>query len=347
MLSVGKIAEELGINASTVSRALNNRYGVSEKTRSRVLERVNQLASAGASRRVVSRPLRCRVLGVVLPGCSSDFFGRMIAGIESSASAAGDMITLGCSQGANTLGGKEREARLLEEMCDRGVDGIILTTVNDTGRWAAPARVVSGAVPIVLADREIPGVSGLPAVLWDERQGATEVAELLLNLGHQHIAFVKSAFRFQSGDSRVTTIVEVLRSRGVPEENLRILPAELEDAGRSTAIRVLHESPRPTVLVLNDDSMASRVYGVLSEFGLVPGKDIAVVSFGDQAIAPQLHVPLTSVRQNTELMGRMCVEMLHERLDHPLQPPRTLRIATPLIMRQSCGALRKPDATRT
>ena len=71
MSSVIKIAEELGLNASTVSRALNNRYGVSEKTRRRVMSRINELTATGEMKRANSgRPLKCRVFGVVVPDCA-------------------------------------------------------------------------------------------------------------------------------------------------------------------------------------------------------------------------------------------------------------------------------------
>jgi prepilin-type N-terminal cleavage/methylation domain-containing protein len=342
MSSVIKIAEELGLNASTVSRALNNRYGVSEKTRRRVLSRINELTATGEMKRANSgRPLKCRVFGVVVPDCGRDFFSRLLSGVEAAAGSAGDMVTF-----ANTRFEKERENQILEQLCDKGVDGIILATVNDTSKWTPPLRIADGTVPLVLADRQIPDTN-LPAVLWNEEQGAREAAELLMNLGHERIAFIASSYQFESGARRLAAVAEVMNSRFLPEENLRIYRSEPDDAGRSAILRILHENPRPTAIMLNDDGFASTVYAILHEFGMEPGKDVAVISFGDQAIASQLHVPLTSVRQDMEAMGRKCVEMLQDRLNNPRQEPRQEMIPTPLILRQSCGAQpRRPAAER-
>src|SRR5688572_26712417 len=96
-MSVVKIAEQLGLNASTVSRALNNRYGVSEKTRQRVLSHVSE-SSDTARRGGGGRPTRSRTLGVIVPNCSSDFFSTFISGVESVVSMGDDLLALGVSR---------------------------------------------------------------------------------------------------------------------------------------------------------------------------------------------------------------------------------------------------------
>jgi DNA-binding LacI/PurR family transcriptional regulator len=68
------------------------------------------------------------------------------------------------------------------------------------------------------------------------------------------------------------------------------------------------------------------------------------MGLGDQAVASQLHVPLTTLRQDMYLMGRKCVEMLIDRIERPDVATRQLRLPVPLVLRESCGAVRAAAA---
>lgn len=334
MSITSRVAEELNLDVSTVSRALNNRYGVSEKTRQRVLARVDSLVAGGARRNVRRSRRQCRTVGVIVPDVSLDFFGRILSGIESSVGAQRGLVTISQSRFDRL-----REAQALEHLVEQEVDGIILASVNDSGDWHPPKQVANGTVPVVLADHLVPGAD-LPAVLWADRQGFREAADLILNLGHRNLAFITSPFAFDPTTERPGGVRDAMAARALPEENLRIYQSAASDEGRSAVIRALHETPRPTALFLNSDDMAPSAYRVLRDFGLTPGVDVAVMGFGDQSNALQLQVPLTTARQDLLLMGRKCVEMLIDRIERPASEIRQIRLPTPLILRESCGAVR-------
>jgi prepilin-type N-terminal cleavage/methylation domain-containing protein len=343
MATVAKIAEDLGLDASTVSRALNNRRGVSSETRIRVQSRANELREvrvAASGRR--GRPSKCGVVGVIMPQLDLEFFARIAAGVEELISVRGQMMMVAC-----TRYDRVRELQLLQQMADNGVDGVILSTSNDGRFPELPARVLDGSMPVVLADRVINDVD-LPAVLWEDEAAAHEAASLLLGLGHERFAFIVPVFSFQSTDCRVAGVRNALASKGLPPENLRTFMCEGSDAGRSAALRIMLESPRPTAIFLNDDSMARNVYAVLEEFGLVPGRDIAVIGFGDHPLSAELTVPLTSARQDLRLMGRRCVELLDTQMAQgtPLKDrkPEVVKLPMPLVLRGSCGAAKPQPA---
>ena len=328
-----QVAQELNLDVSTVSRALNNRYGVSQKTRQRVMAHLEALAPSSSLRGSRGSRRQCRTIGVIMPELSSDFFGRLLAGIESSVTAQRGLVAVSQSKYDRL-----RETQALEHLVEQGVDGIILVTVDDSGEWRLPKRVASGSVPIVLADRVVAGTQ-IPAVLWADRQGEREAAELILNLGHRNVAFISSPFTFDATTERIDGVRDAMLARGLPPENLRIYQSAATDS-RSTIIRCMHDSPRPTAIFLNDDDMAPGAYRVLRDFGLTPGVDVAVMGFGDQAVAAQLHVPLTTPRQDMMMMGRKCVEMLIDRIEKPETEIRQIRLPVPLVLRESCGAVR-------
>lgn len=288
------------------------------------------------------RPSRCPLVGIVLPSFDNDFFTQIVSGVEEIATLRGMFTAISCSRYDRV-----REMQLLQHMADNGVDGAILMTVNDDGNIELPRRVLDGAMPLVLADHLLPGVD-LPAVLWEDKIAAKEATDLLLDLGHEHFAFIASVFTFQSTARRLEGARAALAARGLPAENLKVYTCEASDGGRSAALRIMHESPRPTAILLNDDSLAASVYGVLRNFGLTPGRDVAVIGFGDQASATQLEVPLTSARQDLKLMGRKCVELLDARMaasQASAGPDRAaveVMLPMPLVLRDSCGAAKPP-----
>ena len=132
-----RIAGELGVSITTVSKVLNNRDDIGHATRARVLAKVAEL---GYQPNAVARSLtlrRTHTLGVVIPDLMHSFFVEIVAGLESIASARGYGLLL-CS--SNEDPAKERAE--IDMLRQRQVDGIVLASVNAVGqhRPAAAAR---------------------------------------------------------------------------------------------------------------------------------------------------------------------------------------------------------------
>src|SRR6186713_3706387 len=120
-----RIAGELGVSITTVSKVLNNREDIGHATRARVLAKVQEL---GYQPNAVARSLslrRTHTIGSVIPDLMHSFFVEIIAGIEPVASARGYGLLL-CSSGEDPA--KERAE--LEMLRSRQVDGIVLASVH-------------------------------------------------------------------------------------------------------------------------------------------------------------------------------------------------------------------------
>src|SRR3954466_14636024 len=123
-----RIAVELGVSITTVSKVLNHHNDISEATRTRVLAKVEEL---GYQRNAVARSLslrRTHTLGIVIPDLMHSFFVEIIAGLETAASARGYGILLWRSAEDPV---KERPE--LDMLRQRQVDGIILGSANAPG----------------------------------------------------------------------------------------------------------------------------------------------------------------------------------------------------------------------
>ena len=163
-----RIAGELGVSITTVSKVLNHHADISEATRTRVLAKVEEL---GYQRNAVARSLslrRTHTLGIVIPDLMHSFFVEIIAGIEPVASARGYGLLL-CSSSEDP--GKERAE--LEMLRGRQVDGIVLASAHGSGNTDLLQQLTKQGTTLVMIDRDDhPGVKCHRVLTDDERVGA-------------------------------------------------------------------------------------------------------------------------------------------------------------------------------
>src|SRR3989442_13636071 len=144
-----RIAGELGVSITTVSKVLNHHADISEATRTRVLAKVEEL---GYQRNAVARSLtlrRTHALGIVIPDLMHSFFVEVIAGIEPVASVRGYGLLL-CSSGEDP----HKERAELEMLRGRQVDGIILGSAHGSANGQLLRQLTSLGIGLVMIDRD-------------------------------------------------------------------------------------------------------------------------------------------------------------------------------------------------
>src|SRR5258705_4704122 len=180
-----RIAGELGVSITTVSKVLNNRADISEATRTRVLAKVEEL---GYQRNAVARSLslrRTHTLGIVIPDLMHSFFVEIIAGIEPVASVRGFGLLL-CSSSEDP--GKERAE--LEMLRGRQVDGIVLASAHASGNTDMLQQLTMRGTTLVMIDRDDHPSVKCHRVLTDDEQVGQLATSHLLDLGRRAIAHI-------------------------------------------------------------------------------------------------------------------------------------------------------------
>src|SRR4051794_9278000 len=173
-----RIAGELGVSITTVSKVLNQREDIGHATRARVLAKVAEL---GYQRNAVARSLtlrRTHTLGIVIPDLMHSFFVEIIAGIEPVANRRGYGLLL-CSSGEDPA--KERAE--LEMLRSRQVDGIVLASVHASATDKLLQQLIALGIGLVMIDRDDhPRVACHRVLTDDERVGALATTHLI-NVG--------------------------------------------------------------------------------------------------------------------------------------------------------------------
>jgi LacI family transcriptional regulator len=331
-----RIAGELGVSITTVSKVLNNRADISQATRSRVLAKVEEL---GYQRNAAARSLslrRSHTLGIVIPDLMHSFFVEVIAGIEPVASARGYGLLL-CSSSEDP----RKEKSELEMLRSRQVDGIVLASAYGSGTTELLQQLTKQGTTIVMIDRDDhPSVKCHRVLTDDERVGVLATSHLL-DVGRRAIAHIGGP-AIVHAKRREKGWREALRARGIkPSDEWIVRGGFMESEGYRAMKRLLAVRPKIDAVFAANDPSAIGAMKAIWEAGLHVPDDVAVVGVGDIALGDLLRVPLTTVGWSRQDQGRHAAELLLNGLDDDnAAEPQRIIIPPQLIVRESSGAPR-------
>jgi len=330
-VTVRDIAEEAGVHASTVSRALNPTQSglVSVETREHVRRVAEELGYRGDSLARSLRSGRTNTLGVVVAGLGNPFIAPVIRGVENSLEGRGLMALVAESQDDHA-----RMNRVLDNLVSRRVDAIIVTAARSGDTRVL--RQVAGHTPVVLAVRGLDGTD-LPSVTHDDERGGALAAEHLLSHGHLRFAQLEgrddvSSFRGRARgfrDALHGADVELVESRDTArhptiDEGRRLMELLLANADRA-----------PTAVFAHNDMMAIGALEALGARGLSCPRDVAIVGYNDTQMTAHTAPPITTVRLPAYDLGRLAGDMAVRLMDDPDDPPPSLSLPPSLVVRDS------------
>jgi len=338
--TIKDIARLAGVSPMTVSRVLNRRPGVKEETRRRVLDIVQRL---GYRPSLVARSLvtkRSETLGVIITTIRNPLYLEMAQAMEDKARAMGYNLLL-----ASTHYDRELEARQIEELRSRGVDGLIITSAHVEDPKVA--ELAEEGFPVVLVNRRVlrPDLRGkVDFVGVDNRKGAMEAVEHLLRMGHRRVGIISGRRESSVTRERLEGAKEAFRRHGLQLKEEWVVEGYFQRASAyEAAQRLLQLEERPTAIFAMGDYMAFGVYDAALQLGLRVPEDLALVGFNDIDFSSMRAVGLTTVHHSIARMGELAVEVLLERIGG--RPPGRVVILEPrLVIRSSCGFAQRMGA---
>jgi LacI family transcriptional regulator len=325
------VAAVAGVSIGTVSNVLNRPHLVSEATRLRVQAAIVEL---GFVRNETARQLRAgssRTIAYVVLDAANPFFNDVARGVEEVARAEGMVVYL-CNSNQDGL----REREYLERLREQRVQGVLITPIDPGGdRLAEMAG--NGGMPVVLVDCHSRDDTHC-SVAVDDVLGGELAIDHLVETGHERIAFVGGPMTVQQVRDRYRGARNALERAGGAELVLLETEALVVGEGRRAGERLVALPPdeRPTAAFCANDLLALGLLQAMTRLGLsVPG-DLAVVGYDDIEFAEAAAVPLTSVRQPRELLGRTAARLLlEEASDEVRHKHQQVRFRPELVVRAS------------
>jgi LacI family transcriptional regulator, galactose operon repressor len=324
-ITIADVARHAGVSKTTVSHVLSRKRPVATGTRARVEEAIREL---GYRPDGVARSLRTRtsqMVALIIPDITNPYYPALARGLEDGLGGA-TYRSLIC----NTDRHPEREVEFLEDVCDRGVDGIVLDSFTLTGERLV--ELVPPGVSLVRIGTSVIDDPGFDTVLADDEQGAFDATAHLLRRPSRRVAMIQGPPG--AGGRRNEGYVRALQSSGAPDPEL-VTSGEWTRAGGAAAMRRLLALPDPPQAVFcANDLMAFGVLDAALEAGLEVPRDLAVVGFDDIEAAAMTHPPLTTVSNPAYETGLLAGTLLKERMLGVHQgEPRTVTLPCRLVQR--------------
>ena len=332
-VTLREVAQLAGVSIGTASKALNRSGKLSDDTRQRVIACARQL---GFQPNALAHSLH-RGQSFTVGAISNDSFGRfsmpIVEGLEECLTDS-QMSVFMC----NATDDPEREARHVESLLGKRVDGIVVT-----GRRADPRPrldVHAFGLPVVYVFTQSDDPEAL-CLLPDDQGGAVLACAHLAALGRRRVAHVTGPERFEAVRLRRAGFHSALTSAGLAVDATKVLCGEWSEEWGRSALAPLFASVRraPDAIFCGNDQIARGVVDGLRERGIgVPG-DVAVVGFDNWLIlAEASRPPLTTVDMNLKQLGleagRRLIDLIAGKKHAGVH-----RLPCSLIVRDSCGAL--------
>ena len=327
-MKIGDVAAEAGVSVATVSKVLNDRWGVAEETSIRVRAVIEEL---GYQSSLVAQSLRSRstnVIGVLVVDIEP-FSAELLKGVARAIHDTGYELVVfsGCGR-ANDQVGWER--RYLQRVSGTLCDGAILVTPSSVD--------VTYGAPVVAVDHNVAS-SSLPTVDSDNLSGAVLATEYLLELGHRRIGFLAGRPDLESARLRERGYRTALKKAGIKiDSSLIRIGGYQVDTAEVAARQMLEPDDRPTAIFAANDVSALATISVAGSLGLAVPEDLSVIGFDNVPESALSEPPLTTIEQPIQQMGFDATEILIRLIAEQPVPEHTM-LPTRLVVRGSCRPL--------
>jgi LacI family transcriptional regulator len=322
------VAQLAGVSISTVSHVVNNSRGVSDVARTQVEQAMAQLDYRPNALARSLRRQQTHSLGMIVPDNANPFFAEIARAIEDRGFDHGYSIIL-----CNSDGNLQKQAAYVNLLVERRVAGILFVAAGVSTELVDDLQ--RQRVPLVVIDREVPGVA-VDTVQTNHQQGGQLATEHLIALGHRRIGCIAAGSDLSPGAERLAGYRDALAAHGLAYDAALVISGDFQFASGYWAMeQFLALAERPTAVFACNDLMAVGAIRAATAAGLRVPADLAIVGFDDIPLASYTNPPLTTIHQPKREIGRQAIEMLLARINRPDAPPRSIRLETELIVRQS------------
>ena len=311
MVTLKKLAEQLNVSVSTVSKALNDSSEISEET----IKRVKELAKHyNYQPNRIAQSLQKNstgTIGVIIPNILNRFFAKVLVGIEKEATKLGyNIIT--CITNETLI--KEKES--IKLLSNGSVDGFILAASEETqvsSYYDHITMLQRSDFPVVMFDRIVDTID-CDKVVIDDFNALKKAMDHLIAKGRKNIAFISNIDDLNVGKSRKRAYKDAILSKFKKVDESLILTISRKDKNNQDRIKIFFKTnPKIDGVVSADNTSGTITLNVAKDLGYKIPEDLSIIGFADEAIS-NLSVPrLSYISQNAKQIGITAINLLVDR----------------------------------
>lgn len=284
---------------------------------------------------------KSRNIAVVTTYISDYIFPRLIQGMDNVLSEQGYSIIL-----KNTGNSRQKEAKCLEELFQKDIDGLIIEPSKSQLSCRHPGlyeNLEKYQIPYIFIQGIYTEMKDKPHILMDDARGGYLVTKYLLEQGHRRITGFFKADDIQ-GIQRRKGYVRALQEAGIPYDPDLVVWFHTEDRRSKPSMMVkemVKTGSLPHGIVCYNDQIAVQVIESLEDCGLQVPKDISVTGY-DNSLYAQRGTGITTIAHPQERLGEMAAELILEKINGVSEEDSKVeRLIQPeLIVRGSCRRLK-------
>lgn len=327
-ITLKDIAKEAGVSAMTVSKALNNKPGISPERRAYILQIAKQMNYMPNSIAVSLRSSRSKTIGVVLSDSSEMVTSKVLRGIQDGASEKDYNVIV-----SNTDHRPETEKKAVSTLMAKQIDGLILVaplfySAEDL------AHLKSLGIPFILLMRKNDSFN-VDSVINDNYLGGYQSIEHLVKAKCRQFQILALA-NSQSGSDREKGYLQAFKDFKIPETSVctnYIAPSI--DAGHDAVTHLLKSGSKFDALVCGCDTIAIGAMEALLDAGIRIPEDVKLIGYDGVHLGKYLRVPLSTIEQPLYQIGFTGVGILLDRIQYPDMAIRKVVLPSTLIARTS------------
>lgn len=332
---VGKLAN---VSPSTVSRVLANHPKISDETKRKVREAMEEL---GYHPNLQARSLvvkSTKTIGIIMPHSTervleNPFFPEVLRGIclEARKSQFGIYLTTGATE-------EEIVQEVIEMVQGKRVDGIILlySKTNDQ----IMDYLLQNKFPFTVIGRPFQNAERISYVDNDNVYITKEITEYLIGLGHREIAFIGANMEMVFTIDRLFGYKQALKENGIEfQKNFIVYDKDLNGQVKEKILELLNQVKAPTAFVVSDDFIAIELLSYAEELQISVPKDLSIVAFNNITTGKYMKPSLTSVDINIFQLGVEATKCLLEEIKYPQSLTKRITVPAKMIERSSCSAI--------
>lgn len=323
MVSLKTIAERCGVSTATVSKALNDHKDISEATRKRVRQVADELGYFPNAAARALKTNRSYNIGVLFEeeagrGLTHEYFSGVLNGLKKQAEKLGYDITF-----INTCF-ENRKMSYYDHCRYRNFEGVAIVCAD----FNEPdvVELMNSELPVVTIDYVHHNCT---AVTSNNIQGIEELVKYIYSQGHRKIAYIHGQEGSTVTRERLASFYRAVDELGLelPENYIRTANyLEIQGAAEQTK-ELLNLPNPPSCIIYPDDTSLIGGRNVIIKRGMKIPQDISVAGYDGTMMSQLLYPKLTTISQNTELIG----EEAAKRLIGTIEKPKTTLVERVVI----------------
>lgn len=312
-ITIKDIAAKFDVSISTVSKALNDSYEISDKTKEKIQKYAKKKKYKPNFNALSLKNRRTKTIGIVIPSMLDFFFAQVFNGVEKTANENGYKIITCISNESY-----DKEVETMEMLSNGSIDGFIVSMSKETAMKNSVSHfsdLIEEGTPIVMFDRVAKDVE-CGKVIADDFEASVKTVRHLANTGCKNIAFISTISDLIVGKNRYKGYLKGMKNEGLKvNENLVLNIQESDYKKYEDIITPLFENAEIDSVIASSEQSAIAAMKIAQKRGYKIPENFSVIGFSNGLLSRHSSPKLTTVSQHGEIMGCTAAQMLIDKLE--------------------------------